>query len=182
MASVIYHFNNQLLSSGVIKIFRGSHNFEDGGHLRDFIEVGDAIDLTIWLSNRRPADSGIYNCGTGVARTFNDVAQLVIDWHKKGKIEYNEKIQKTEKNASKAKLKRRKLYRRTGRRFFERYELAIRHYQAVHGKQPVFERFWHFWGNHFAIIDKVKLPVFNTGPMQRDQLRPMMTEIGRAHV
>ena len=88
MASVIYHFNNQLLSSGVIKIFRGSHNFEDGGHLRDFIEVGDAIDLTIWLSNRGPADSGIYNCGTGVARTFNDVAQLVIDWHKKGKIEY----------------------------------------------------------------------------------------------
>ena len=88
MASVIYNFNNQLLSSGVIKIFRGSHNFEDGGHLRDFIEVGDAVDLTIWLSDRSACHSGIYNCGTGVARTFNDVAQLVIDWHKKGKIEY----------------------------------------------------------------------------------------------
>ena len=86
-----------------------------------------------------------------------------------------DKIQKTEKNPSKAKLKRRKLYRRTGRKFFERYELAIRHHQAVYGKQPVFERFWHFWGNHFAIIDKNKLPVFNTGPMQRDQLRPLMT-------
>ncbi|MDC3067180.1 ADP-glyceromanno-heptose 6-epimerase [Pseudomonadota bacterium] len=88
MASVIYHFNNQLLSNGVIKIFRGSHNFDDGGHLRDFIEVGDAIDLTIWLSNRGYHDSGIYNCGTGVARSFNDVAQLIINWHKKGKIEY----------------------------------------------------------------------------------------------
>ena len=88
MASVMYHFNNQLLSSGVIKIFRGSHNFGDGEHLRDFIEVNDAIDLTTWLSNRKPSDSGIYNCGTGVARSFNEVAQLVVNWHKKGKIEY----------------------------------------------------------------------------------------------
>ena len=86
-----------------------------------------------------------------------------------------EKIQKSEKDPSKAKVKKRKLYRRTGRKFFERYELAIRHHQAVHGNQPVFERFWHFWGNHFAIIDKNKLPDFNTGPMQREQLRPLMT-------
>ena len=86
-----------------------------------------------------------------------------------------EKIQKSEKDPSKAKVKKRKLYRRTGRKFFERYELAIRHHQAVHGDQPVFERFWHFWGNHFTIVDKSKLPVFNTGPMQREQLRPLMT-------
>jgi uncharacterized protein (DUF1800 family) len=86
-----------------------------------------------------------------------------------------EKIQKSEKDPSKAKVKKRKSYRRTGRKFFERYELAIRHHQAVHGNQPVFERFWHFWGNHFAIIDKNKLPDFNTGPMQREQLRPLMT-------
>ena len=86
-----------------------------------------------------------------------------------------EKIQKSEKDPSKAKVKKRKLYRRTGRKFFERYELAIRHHQAVHGNQPVFERFWHFWGNHFAIVDKNKLPDFNTGPMQREQLRPLMT-------
>ena len=86
-----------------------------------------------------------------------------------------DKLQKTEKDPSKAKEKKRKLYRRTGRKFFERYELAIRHHQAVYGNQPVFERFWHFWGNHFAIVDKNKLPVFNTGPMQREQLRPLMT-------
>ena len=86
-----------------------------------------------------------------------------------------DKLQKTEKDPSKARVKKRKLYRRTGRKFFERYELAIRHHQAVNGNQPVFERFWHFWGNHFAIIDKNKLPVFNTGPMQREQLRPLMT-------
>ena len=86
-----------------------------------------------------------------------------------------DKIQETEKNPAKAKTKKTKLYRRTGRKYFEKYELAIRHHQAVHGNQPVFERFWHFWGNHFAIVDKNKLPVFNTGPMQREQLRPLMT-------
>ena len=86
-----------------------------------------------------------------------------------------DKIDQTEKDPAKAKLRRRKLYHRTGRKFFENYELAIRHHQAVYGNQPVFERFWHFWGNHFAIIDKNKLPVFNTGPMQRDQLRTLMT-------
>ena len=86
-----------------------------------------------------------------------------------------EKIQKTEKNPAKAKIKKTKLYRSSGRKYFEKYELAIRHHQAVHGDHPVFERFWHFWGNHFAIVDKNKLPVFNTGPMQREQLRPLMT-------
>ena len=86
-----------------------------------------------------------------------------------------DKIQKTEKNPSVAKVKKNKLYRSSGRRYFESYELAIRHHQAVYGKQPVFERFWHFWGNHFTIIDKNKLATFNTGAMQREQLRTLMT-------
>ena len=73
-----------------------------------------------------------------------------------------------------AREKRDALYHRTGRRFFESYEIAIRHHQAIYGEAPVFERFWHFWGNHFTIVDKNKLPVFNTGPMQRDVIRPGM--------
>ena len=102
--------------------------------------------------------------------TENEMIDIRIDFQLE-----EDKIQDTEKNPTKAKLKRRKLNRRTGRKFFEKYELAIRHHQAVHGNQPVFERFWHFWGNHFAIVDKNKLPIFNTGPMQREQLRPLMT-------
>ena len=86
-----------------------------------------------------------------------------------------DKIQKTEKNPATAKVKKNKLYRSSGRRYFESYELAIRHHQAVYGNQPVFERFWHFWGNHFTIIDKNKLATFNTGAMQREQLRTLMT-------
>ena len=102
--------------------------------------------------------------------TENEMIDIRIDFQLE-----EDKIQDTEKNPAKAKLKKRKLNRRTGRKFFEKYELAIRHHQAVHGDQPVFERFWHFWGNHFTIVDKNKLPVFNTGPMQREQLRPLMT-------
>ena len=106
----------------------------------------------------------------GKLYTENEMIDIRIDFQLE-----EDKIQDTEKNPAKAKLKKRKLYRRTGRKFFEKYELAIRHHQAVHGDQPVFERFWHFWGNHFTIVDKNKLPVFNTGPMQREQLRPLMT-------
>ena len=65
-----------------------------------------------------------------------------------------DKLQKTEKDPSKAKVKKRKLYNRTGRKFFERYELAIRHHQAVYGNQPVFERFWHFWGFLWSDVDE----------------------------
>lgn len=90
MASVIYHFNNQLITEGAVKVFEGSHGFSDGEQLRDFIEVRDAVDLTVWLSRREAHYSGIYNCGTGTARSFNDVAKLVIKWHKKGVIEYVE--------------------------------------------------------------------------------------------
>ena len=89
-------------------------------------------------------------------------------------VDSEDAIQSSTKNPAEAREKRDALYHRTGRRFFESYEIAIRHHQAIYGEAPVFERFWHFWGNHFTIVDKNKLPVFNTGPMQRDVIRPGM--------
>ena len=89
-------------------------------------------------------------------------------------VDSEDAIDSGTKNPAEARKKRDALYHRTGRRFFESYEIAIRHHQAIYGKAPVFERFWHFWGNHFTIVDKNKLPVFNTGPMQRDVIRPGM--------
>ena len=89
-------------------------------------------------------------------------------------VDSEDAIQSSTKNPAEAREKRDTLYHRTGRRFFESYEIAIRHHQAIYGEAPVFERFWHFWGNHFTIVDKNKLPVFNTGPMQRDVIRPGM--------
>ena len=56
----------------------------------------------------------------------------------------------------------------------ENNELSIRHYNAIYGQQPVFERMLHFWGNHFCITGKDNLRSFATGPYHRDVLRPNM--------
>ena len=53
---------------------------------------------------------------------------------------------------------------KTGERYFELNEHAIRHFQTKYSKQPVFERFWLFWGNHFAISEKDFLAEYRTLP------------------
>jgi ADP-L-glycero-D-manno-heptose 6-epimerase len=74
MASVIFHSFNQIKATGKVKLFR-SHNpdYKDGGQLRDFIYVMDVTDVIFFLMHHRK-DSGIYNLGTGKARSFYDLA------------------------------------------------------------------------------------------------------------
>ena len=73
MASVIMHAFNQIKTTGKMKLFR-SHNpdFKDGEQMRDFIYVKDLIDVCIFLMHHRK-NSGIYNLGSGEARTFKDL-------------------------------------------------------------------------------------------------------------
>lgn len=85
-----------------------------------------------------------------------------------------EKLEQTIKDPTELRTKRETLYHQTGRRYFEPYELAIRHYQSVHSNKAVFERFQNFWGNHFAIVDKIKLATFNNGPYHRETIRNQM--------
>lgn len=75
MASVIFHAFNQINKTGKVRLFR-SHNpdFKDGEQLRDFVYVKDVVDVILFLMKNRP-DSGIYNLGTGKARTFVDLAK-----------------------------------------------------------------------------------------------------------
>lgn len=87
MASVAFHFNQQIKQTGVVKLFKGSDGYADGEQLRDFVYVKDAAAVNLWFLNH-PENSGIFNLGTGRAQTFNDVARAVINWHSKGKIEY----------------------------------------------------------------------------------------------
>ncbi len=89
MSSVAYHLNNQLLDSGKVKLFAGSDGYADGGQLRDFIYVGDAVKVKLWLLDN-PAVNGIFNVGTGCAQPFNDVARAVLDWHGHGELQYIE--------------------------------------------------------------------------------------------
>lgn len=74
MASVIFHAFKQISEKGSMKLFR-SHNpdYTDGGQLRDFVYVKDVVEVCLFLMNDRPA-SGIYNLGSGRARTFLDLA------------------------------------------------------------------------------------------------------------
>lgn len=74
MASVVLHAYEQILETGKMKLFR-SHKAEynDGEQLRDFIYVKDVVKVCFFLMLRKK-DSGIYNLGTGKARTFFDLA------------------------------------------------------------------------------------------------------------
>lgn len=78
MASVVFHSFNQISKDGKIKLFR-SHNpmYGDGKQLRDFIFVKDVASVCYFLLNNRK-NSGIYNLGSGKARSFLDLAQSVF--------------------------------------------------------------------------------------------------------
>ncbi len=75
MASVIFHAFNQIKTVGNLKLFRSHNkNYTDGGQMRDFIYVKDVLEVCIFLMHHR-RNSGIYNLGTGTARTFADLAK-----------------------------------------------------------------------------------------------------------
>ena len=86
MSSVVYHFYNQLKNQGMLKLFRGSHGYNDGEQRRDFVFVEDTIKIKTWFMNNNV--SGIFNVATGKSRSFNDVASAVISHFKSGHIEY----------------------------------------------------------------------------------------------
>ncbi|MFN8356397.1 MAG: ADP-glyceromanno-heptose 6-epimerase [Spirosomataceae bacterium] len=75
MASVIFHTFNQIKASGQMKLFR-SHNpdYRDGEQMRDFVYVKDLVEVCLFLMYQRK-NSGIYNLGSGKARTFLDLAK-----------------------------------------------------------------------------------------------------------
>jgi ADP-L-glycero-D-manno-heptose 6-epimerase len=83
MASVIFHAFNQVSTTGKMKLFRSHHaDYKDGEQLRDFIYVRDVTNVCYWLMHHRK-NSGIYNLGSGKARTFLDLTKNVFDALKK---------------------------------------------------------------------------------------------------
>jgi len=83
MASVVFHAYRQILTTGGMKMFRSHHpDFGDGMQARDFIYVRDVVDVILFLMEKRP-ESGLYNLGTGKARTFKDL--VTSTFHAMGK-------------------------------------------------------------------------------------------------
>ena len=79
MASVVLHTFKQIQEKGQMQLFR-SHNplYKDGEHLRDFVYVKDVAKVCLFLQDQQP-QSGLYNLGSGKARTFYDLARLTFE-------------------------------------------------------------------------------------------------------
>ena len=78
MASVVYHAYHQIKETGKVKLFRSHRgDYEDGKQLRDFIYVKDVLDICHFLHDNR-INPGLYNIGTGTARTFVDLVSTVF--------------------------------------------------------------------------------------------------------
>ncbi len=89
MASVIFHAFNQISEKGFVKLFR-SHDpkYNDGGQLRDFVYVKDLVDVLVFAYKNK-IKNGIYNLGSGTARTFLDLANSTFKaLNKEPKIEF----------------------------------------------------------------------------------------------
>lgn len=79
MASVVFHSFNQINDKGLVKLFR-SHKkeYKDGYQLRDFIYVKDLVSVLVYMMDNK-TESGIYNLGTGKARSFYDLASSTFN-------------------------------------------------------------------------------------------------------
>ncbi len=83
MASVIFHAYNQIRQNGFVKLFKSyEKEYKDGEQLRDFIYVKDVIKICFWFMKtwleKSKFEDGIYNVGTGKARTFNDLVKATF--------------------------------------------------------------------------------------------------------
>lgn len=86
MASVVLHAYKQIKETGMVKLFKSHHpNFKDGEQLRDFIYVDDIVEICMFFfelttgNQQLPNDiSGIFNAGTGKARSFIDLVNAIF--------------------------------------------------------------------------------------------------------
>ena len=78
MRSPVAKFHEQILETGRARLFRSSNpDIKDGEQARDFVWVGDCIKVMVWLLDAGPR-SGVFNVGTGQARTFSELANAVF--------------------------------------------------------------------------------------------------------
>lgn len=98
MASVVHQFCKQMKDHGHLRIFKGSGGYEDGEQRRDFVYVRDLVRLNMFFAQigpyapdtNEPAKvyQGLANAGSGVSRSFNDVARALMDLHGDCPVEY----------------------------------------------------------------------------------------------
>lgn len=105
MASVIYQFCTEILEFNRITIFN-SDQCTNGDQRRDFIHVDDIVKINLFFLDH-PELSGLFNCGTGIATSFRDIAESIMEIHGGGQLQYKalpENMQHTYQNFTEADL------------------------------------------------------------------------------
>ncbi|MGM0832605.1 MAG: ADP-glyceromanno-heptose 6-epimerase [Pseudomonadota bacterium] len=87
MASVAYHNHLQICNGETLKLFGAYGGYEAGMQSRDFVYVGDVVDVNLWFLDN-PHASGIFNLGTGRAEPFKAIGEAVIEFYGQGQIDY----------------------------------------------------------------------------------------------
>ena len=87
MASMVWQLYHQVKNTGVARLFEGTDGFAAGEQRRDFVFVGDVVAINEFFATGVPRQ-GIFNVGTGISRSFNDIARTVIGLLGRGEIEY----------------------------------------------------------------------------------------------
>jgi len=89
MRSVVHKAFEQINKSGKVRLFKSANpKYKDGEQMRDFIYIKDAVDMTLFFLDN-PRKNGLFNIGTGIARTWNDlIAALFKAIDKPSNIEY----------------------------------------------------------------------------------------------
>ena len=98
MASVLHHFTRQMRETGKVRLFAGSGGYADGEQRRDFVYVRDLARLNMFFAEIGPYApargssprryQGVVNAGSGTARSFNEVAKILMEIHGHVPIEY----------------------------------------------------------------------------------------------
>ncbi|WP_251965229.1 ADP-glyceromanno-heptose 6-epimerase [Salinibacter ruber] len=87
MASMVRKMADQVRAGEAIRLFEGTDGFADGGQKRDFVHVDDVCRANIFAA-RADIDSGVINVGTGTARSFNELAEIIFENIRHTGIEY----------------------------------------------------------------------------------------------
>ena len=87
MASMVYQLYRQLKANGHAQLFKGTDGYADGEQRRDFVFVDDVVRVNLALAEA-PVRNGMFNVGTGQARSFNDAARTIIAQLGAGAIDY----------------------------------------------------------------------------------------------
>ncbi|MBS4062034.1 MAG: ADP-glyceromanno-heptose 6-epimerase [Bacteroidetes bacterium] len=87
MSSVVYQFYRQLKDTKAIKLFQGTGGYADGEQKRDFVFVQDVARINTWFLEQ-DVIKGIFNVGTGVAQSFNEIARTLVALENYGEVSY----------------------------------------------------------------------------------------------